>query len=307
MYDTQSRKNLENKLDYERWVLEFLYEQSEINPTDRSKIIIKPNGALAHCVGLVSSVSQSRVNKILVQLYPLIFAASYKNLDMQFEWILEENNQNIHLAGFERKISMLEKLKRDGSLQLPPLFASRHGLYNRLFGLYKSLKESRNSVIHDNTFEISSGDFEVSDGSAGTYTFTEKKLFAFARSSTISANALIQNALDSNMEREIKTYLDSLNRIHQEGLYDITPPWSPVIEVEVTPVQENPVEWKVELDEVWEAFGSISAEGFFLLVKGALNDGTIIKWEIPSDVLTKKGSLDLTLESDQWGEYRQRE
>ena len=68
-------------------------------------------------------------------MMPFTFMATFKALDMIFEWVLEENFTNVH-GPFKKKV---ELLKKESNLQLPPLFDSQPYLYTYAKALFCQL------------------------------------------------------------------------------------------------------------------------------------------------------------------------
>lgn len=311
MYDGNSIQRLEEKLDYEPWILNFLFEERDLFPSGDARAKIKGDKFEHIAAGVRSSLSQGRVNKIIQKLYPFIFTASYKALDMQMEWILEEHevegiiDSPDTFRSFDDKISDLKSLKETDSLKLPSIYEEDNSIYNRVFSLYDNLKDHRNTIIHGDNFEISKNKLEITDKNGTTYQFYGEKLFSFAEVSSITSELLGSGTIEAKKERELKTYLDYLAFIHEREEYGVTSPWSPIIEKKIEVENRETSKFRVNMEEVWKAFESFpDAEGFYLRIIRTQNQETITEWRIPNDELPEQGEIVLDREGDEWSEWR---
>ena len=91
MYDDGARQKLLDKLDYELWLLDKLAEYQLFDGgTDIATLTIRsgePDTTI-----LDSGEESVPWSRVITTITPLVFTASYKILDMIFEWILEEKS-----------------------------------------------------------------------------------------------------------------------------------------------------------------------------------------------------------------------
>jgi len=307
MYDSQARQTLKDKLGYELKLLDFLYDEADLGHEDGGTIVLGDNGNRVE-VTISESLSQGRVNQIMERLDALVFVTSYKLLDMQFEWILEEHEKDGIVSGvpnrLSRKIGQWNDLEAHGNLQSPLTYTQHADIRNRVFSLYEDLRDHRNAVIHRDDFEIMNENFQVTNSTGTTYQFSREQLFGLARTGTLSSQALISGTLSAEEERLLKTYLDMVDFVHGEGLYDIAPPWAETVEITVN--DEDGTGWIIDIDRIWNEFESTTPEatGFFLHIIGRHEDEEGAEWRIPSEELDRSGELDLSRDTNDWESYR---
>lgn len=307
MFDEQARSRLRSKLDYERWALAELEKEYDIFPDRLGGTVIEDGSIAVQEIGPATArISQSRVEEIIQRLYPLVFAASYKCIDMILEWILEENTGNCtHQWGYCHKNSEINERYHTGDLQLPAPFIQNTAVFERLLRLYGELMDHRHAVVHRNDFEVANGDFTVKDAHRPPYEFNAVELFSLAKAGTVSAEALLDDSMNEVQERELKHYLDNPNFIHNQGSFGIAAPWSPIIEYRAEAIESNPACWEIDLGVVQQADESMpSTKGYYLKVVGNLTDQTICEWKIPVEAIPDRDTLELSEQSSDFDEYR---
>lgn len=309
MYGTNAVQRLEEKLDYETWILSFLSEEIEPFPSGDARAEINDDGSKHIAVAAKTSISQARVDKIVQRMYPLVFTASYKALDMQMEWILEEHDSQGIINGvpwrFSDKIDELEGLEKNNNLQLPSIYSQEKSLYDRVFTLFRDLNDHRNTIIHGEDFEVSDDELEITDRSGTTFQFDTEELFAFAKVASITADSLRSGTLDPDIKRKLQTFLDYLVFVHGEPAYRNTPPWSPTLKIKVEAESRDPYRFEVDIEEIWDAFEAFpDAEGFYLKVVGKSGEEKVAEWRIPSDDLPTQGEMTLSTDGRAWSNYR---
>lgn len=306
MFQQQARTRLRDKLDYEQWALNELESEYGAFPDRLGSMIIENERlSVKELTGLTVRVSQSRVEDVIQRLYPLIFAASYKCLDMIVEWILEENTGKYNQQwGYTDKNEDVNRLFYTGSLHLPPVFSQDPDIFERLLRLYGPLMDHRHAVVHRHDFEVANGEFAVKDKHGTPYSFIDVQLFSFAKAGTVSAEILLDNTMAKDQERELKHYLDNLDFVHKQSRFDIAAPWSPTIEYRAEAVDHNPASWEIDLDLVQQADDTTSTKGFYLKIVGKVDGRTACTWKIPSEAIPDKKTLELTEQSSDFEEYR---
>ena len=188
MFDQQARTRLRDKLDYERWVLDKLEEEHDVFPDRLGKAVIENGDISAQEIAASTAVvSQPRVDEVIQRLYPLVFVASYKCLDMIIEWILEENTGTLsHQWGYSCKNSEVNRLFYTGDLQLPPSFLHDVDVFERLLRLYDELVDHRHAVVHRDQFEVNNDVFSVKNDGGTRYEFDATQLFSLAKAGTVT-------------------------------------------------------------------------------------------------------------------------
>ena len=94
MYDRAAQERFKEKISYELWLLDFLSETQETfeGGSTISKITLMNRQPGAHVAITVTEVIGSgAAMRVMDAMMPLTFTASYKIIDMIFEWVLEEN------------------------------------------------------------------------------------------------------------------------------------------------------------------------------------------------------------------------
>ena len=95
MYDQTAQTRLREKIGYELWLLDFISETQETfeGGADISTITLTNRQLDAHIAKFnKEALGSEAAIKLMNAMSPLTFTASYKILDMVFEWILEENH-----------------------------------------------------------------------------------------------------------------------------------------------------------------------------------------------------------------------
>ena len=152
MYDHKARQELLGKLDYELWLLDQLAEYQLFDGgTDIATLKFR-SGELDTTI-LDSGeefYAPSHMTSLVSTMTPLVFVASYKMLDMIFEWIFEENHRVGRIKkvpwGFQDKLNLLQGKPK---LQYPPLFTTKKYLYSYSEALFRRLLPYRNEIVHN--------------------------------------------------------------------------------------------------------------------------------------------------------------
>ena len=306
MFDQQARNRLRDKLDYEQWVLNKLEEEHDVFPNQLGDTIIENGGISEHkVIASPGVISQPRVDEVIQRLYPLVFAASYKCLDMIIEWILEENTGTLnHQWGYKCKKSKMNEMFHTGNLQLPPPLMHDTDVFERLLRLYSKLLDHRHVIVHRDQFEVKNDVFSVENDGGIRYDFDATQLFSLAKTGTVSAEVLLKNSMSDDQERALNRYLDNLDFIHGQGTFDIAPPWAGKIEYRIEAEDRDPYRWEIDLDLVRTADESTpSTRGYILKIVGTYEGDTVCEWEIPSEVVPDGDTLELTEHDSGFDEY----
>lgn len=306
MYNQSARTRLRDKLDYEQWVLDEIEQEHKVFPREVGSTLIE-NGEISAqeicATGL--TISQPRVNEIIQRLYPLVFTASYKCIDMIIEWILEENKgKTSHNWRFNDKISDANLGFKQGVLELPQPFANHRDVFEQILEIYTKLVDYRHAVIHRNQFQVENSEFRVENRNGNRYRFDTEELFSLAKIGSVSSDILLNNSVKETQERSLKRYLDNLSFIHGLNTFDIAPDWAKVIEYRVEKQENDSDAWKIDLDIVQQADGSTSTQGYQLEVVGIEDGEVVCEWLIPSEDVPSQSSFKLSENESEFKEYR---
>ena len=217
---------LRAKLDYEVWFLDFLEKHDDRFRGQDTPPVIKLTSGGSSCQmeivseeDLPSFYNATAMNAIM----PLTFVASFKVLDMIFEWLLEENCtlgkiQTVPWR-FKEKVKLL---KHDSHLQLPSLFENQPQLYSYAKALFCRLLPYRNQVVHNNAFSMSKGTLTLSSSKRGTsLTLSGEQVACLVRFVRLLVGALLgEIVIDDYKTRMVRRYLDALAPAHGLEVFD---------------------------------------------------------------------------------------
>ena len=206
---------LRTKLDYEAWFLSFLEKHYDrVQGKDDPPVIELTSGDEFCKIEMVSEdyLSSLYNASIINAMMPLTFIASFKALDMVFEWIFEENCINVPWS-FKGKVKLL---KKESNLQLPSLFKSQPYLYTYTKALFCQLLPYRHEVVHKNSFSVSEDSLTLSSSEQGTsLTLSSKQVDHLVRFVHALVRALVGDiVIDRNKDRLLRYYLDVLGPVH---------------------------------------------------------------------------------------------
>ena len=314
MYSGSSRVELSDTVEYEQWMLNHLhdafnpgYPQSKTIPPNRPNIILKSDGETEGYVSGIPSTSGS-VDNVVNAIQPLVFVTIYKNVDMFFEWVLEEHKKTGTISevpwGFKDKVDELRDLLDQDDLVVPSPLDSEIGIFNRILDFYDRLRDHRNAVIHRHDFDIVSNGFRVVDKDGVKYTFANNELFILLNAVTTSVESVIDDSFDNHQTNVVKSELNDVQFIHERSDYNVTPPWSPRIQVPVLETQNDRREWVVDVDSARDLKSAFpDSRGFYLYIPVA-KENEVLLWDIPESDLKGVDSVTVGLKSDEWAEYR---
>ncbi len=278
--------NLQDKLDYEIWLLGFLEKHRDKD--ESVSIEIKSGEEQNIKVEMVAeeSLASYYTVPLLNAMMPLTFVAFFKTLDMLFEWIIEGNGKAVPRP-FKCKVELLKK-----DLQLPPLFENRPYLYDYAKALFCQLLPYRNAVVHENSFCVSKDTLTLSSSAQGTsLTLSSKQVDHLMRFARVIVRALTgEEVIDDYQDKMLRYYLDILAPVHKLETFGQQPP--NFVHVKLTVPKQGPA-FLVDLKNVRDQLACPNQETIFdLKVEGVEGEQLIAKWhfspeEIPAfDVMT---------------------
>ena len=308
-YDQGAQVRLKEKMDYEQWLLDFLSKTQETLEGERkvTQITLKnrQSGPNVH-LGLSDVLGSGAALGVINAMRPLIFVASYKILDMIFEWILEENHNLGKIKHvpwrFSEKIEMFSKFQID----FPPILQSEPYIKEYLFALYSKLLKFRNEVVHKNNFSVIGDKLRIEaieDTHSYVLELDPKELWAFVRITIAVANLLIGDSVfDPQIERLLRYRLDRLIKIH--GLAEFKQPIPIPINVLLEVPMENnlfPADLNFLRKELSRIFPTVDIS-FNLKIIGTVNETPTVGWVFPFDSIPECDVLELC--PDSYNKYR---
>ena len=219
-FSADSLQELRDRVEYEDWLLESVYNlaEGELFPDWPDEVIYKLGAMTPQTMGY------GRANMIIGDWRPgfleagapLVFTASFKLLDMLFEWVLAQNGENVRLSSFQEKLTKVEK----SVLSYPPILASRPWLVERLRGLYKESEPFRGTIIHSRHFSSTNGTLRVASSKRGVVgediDFDAADLRALAQVVVSTLRFLDGDwALTTYREKVLRRQLDQLGKLHK--------------------------------------------------------------------------------------------
>jgi len=305
MYDSISQERLKEKVDYEIWLLDFLSKTQEAfeGGTDISTIMLmnrQPGAQVA--INITEVIGSGAAMKVIDAMSPLTFTASYKILDMVFEWILEENIPSGNIKKIPWKFS--EKIESISinydKLSYPPILQSNPYIRNYLFALYSNLLKFRNEVVHKHKFSVSGNTLTIDtnvEGQHHTLVLDRGELGAFVRT-IVAASNLLTGVLSLGPweERLLKYHLDRIQKLH--GLADFKQAKPILVNVELkVPLEKGvfPADLKFVRQEISRIHPNIDIL-FNLKIIGLTDGRPSIRWFFPADFVSEKDVFELHLD-----------
>lgn len=293
-----ARGRLLNKLDYEVWLLDFLEKRYDMAMGKEGiPVLVIRSGEQPDLLERVSEEWVGNGATILDAMMPLTFIASYKTLDMIFEWVLEENckSGNIQTVPwqFDAKVKLLNK-----NLKLPSLFKSQPHFYTYPKALFCQLLPYRNEVIHKNSFSVSGDILTLSSSKKGTsLTLSSRQVNYLVRFVRALIRALANEiAIDAYTDKILRHYLDILAPIHKLTTFNQQVPRFVHVELEAPKCGSAfSANLKKMRDKVVHTF---STDVIFDLTVLAMEDGNLIaKWYFAPEEVPDMDVMNLYEES----------
>ena len=306
MYNRNSQERLKEKVDYEIWLLDFLSKTQETfeGGSDISTITLMNRQTGAHVAVTVSDeLGSGKAMKVIDAMSPLTFAASYKILDMIFEWILEENilTGNVKRVPwkFSEKVDLISK--KYNQLAYPPIFQYSPYIKDYLFALYSNLLKFRNEVVHKHNFSVSDNKLIIDtnvEGKNYRLVLERTELGAFVRTVVAVANFLTGDLSFGPWEnRLLKYHLDRIQKLHGLAAFKQAKP------ILVNVVLKVPIEkglFSADLKFVRERISRIHPNTdilFNLKIIGLIDEKPSIAWFFPANFVPKEDVFDIRSEN----------
>jgi len=289
MYNVTAQKNLLDKLDYEVWLLDFLAKRQDMfeGGTDISLIEITSNKSGDKInVGVADYLGAGVAQSIMNAMAPLTFTASYKMIDMIFEWILEENQR----AGIISKVpwSFCEKIKllnNTSNLKFPPFFMGKQYIHKYSEALFQQLLPYRNAIVHDKGFSVSGDTLVLSSPKTGDSLTLSRAQIGYIVRFVIALVRSLAGVIevDTYTDNLLRYYLDVLSEAHGLTTFDQRMPL--LVNVELTAPKQGDF-FPANLKQVRDTVKRIHPNQdviFNLTVLAVDGEDLIAKWYFASD------------------------
>ncbi len=297
-----------NKLDYEIWVLDFLGNSQDLfyGKTDISTIQLTNRQQNANISeGIQEHIGASYGQRIIDALTPLTFTASYKILDMVYEWILEENESIGVISDVPWRFSQKLKLIKNTNLQYPPLFADNPYLKDYSFAFFTNLLPYRNEVIHSHSFSVTRDNISLVDKKTSGILELDRMQMGYLVKLVLALAQCLTGKIsfDVYLDRLIKYHFDKLAMIHKLQIFNQKLPL--VVKVELTvPKEDNG--YTADLKFVREQVSRIHPQQdvlFNLAIIAQDKDCIIGEWYFPVNDVPNIDVLDI--EKEQYNGFKQ--
>lgn len=224
----QARQELRELVGYEDWLLQHVYKLTEdelfpewpdavVYDAETKSAVVRNSGRLHMMLG------DWRAGFLQVAP-PLVFVASFKLLDMLFEWILKANDR-LNGYQFSQKIKELEL----PGLVYPSVLHARSWLVEALIALYKGSESLRGTIIHSRHFKASQGGLQIASSKnevVGEHIeLSAEELRTYAQLSVSVLKYLYGDwHLDTHREKYLRWQIDGLQKLHKlEPLGQVQP------------------------------------------------------------------------------------
>jgi hypothetical protein len=296
-FDSTSQLRLKDKLDYENFILDFLFNNFEFfeggkNPDCYIFSSNSPSCDLS--ISAYADLCSSSVENVISKLCPLTFTAAFKMLDMGIEWILEENQSAGNITSDRWNFVEKKDLLRNASLILPRFLIREPQLKDCFLALFAELFKFRNNVIHGQNFSSTGGTLDITDNGGNRISLNQETLGFLIKSATGVCNILSGSINESDATINLIKYsLDQIDFIHKKPKFNVAFPDR--IKVVYKSFYEEDC-FPVDLDKVRQKLtASISPRQpyFNLTITGIIGGESKIEWLFPFDSIPNEPNLKL--------------
>lgn len=234
------------------------------------------------------------------KMSPLVFTASYKVLDMVFEWTISQNGTACPFR-FEDKIEIINRVT---TLIYPDFLQSDTALRAVAIALYRQLTPYRNAITHNRWGKVTDGSLDFDFHRKGNH-YTKSVPFddvlALADSAELLGTMLVNHVNDQNRTDTLRWLWDKWATFHGKPLFNIKQPrYLQVIRRTVLPASGPIV---VDLQQI-KAMVQQQATGhpvtYDLTVIADAAPRPVI-WTIPFAQIPDRASLSL---EGQWDQFK---
>lgn len=218
LFSPRAMQELRELVGYEDWLLQSVYKltENELFPEWPDSVVFdaETRSPVTTRYGRSHVVLGDWRPGFQQAATPLIFATSFKLLDMLVEWILKNEGP----IGF----SFSEKIKKLTSLNLryPSFLESRPWLVERIKALYIRSEPLRSSIIHSKNFSSEDGVLRVASSKRGvigeSIELSADDLRIFAQFSVSVLRFLYGDwSINAHREKYLRWQVDSLQKLHK--------------------------------------------------------------------------------------------
>ncbi len=285
-YDQSALRILEERTEYETWLLEAVYAIAEqdlfrewpdgmVYPLDQKESV-----CYAFACGNII-IGDWRPG-FLSAGAPLIFVSSFKLLDMLIDWVIERNGGRATFR-FQQKIDRLSQ-----PIVFPPFVECRPWLKERLVGLYRTLEPLRGTIIHDRHFASTDGSIKVSSSKHGVVgvpvQISAHHLRKLVLTMVTTFNYILGTwVFDEYREKTLRCDLDEIAPLHGLQLFGQQQPFFTRVRVYQTsndPLRVNPSLVKADLSSRYLDQDCMFDLRILIVREGAVSEAYLLPWNI---------------------------
>jgi len=250
-------------------------------------------GAIVYAAAAMT-VGQGSAKKMMPLMSPLVFWTSYRCLDMLFEWLIRENEDNCP-SGFEAKRKLLAN--RLSTYRLPS--SLKPGWVKTLFDLYDKLLEFRHALTHrqwgkrDESGNLCFG-FQTKQGETMQQTVTWTQVIDMAFLVAKIAELLVEDRMPDMLGQRILTWLeDRVQPIIGAKPQGLLPPLRTRVQYTLTQTSQLPA--AVDLGSIRDYISSRNSRRDCIIdLRLVANlEGASRRWYIPAESLPEEKTLRL--------------
>jgi len=224
MLDQPARQVLEEMLGYERYVLS---ECGDAIRTERGKsgpVQLVINDSAPHSIHLSVTDTLGDIGAGMVRkMSPLVFTASFKLIDMIFEWTITENGITCPFQ-FEKKIEIIDTIT---SIQYPDYLGTDVMLRATTIALYKELVQYRNAIVHNRWGRATEGALDFAFTRKGTHyrkSVSFDEVLALADGAELLGTTLVHQSADQHKLDSLRFLFDKVASLHGTAPFAISQP-----------------------------------------------------------------------------------
>ena len=202
MFDPPARQDLQDHLGYERYVLERCVRmvESAYGLVSPAEVTINDAGQQQIHFEVVDNLGGGQAMEVVKDAAPLLFAAAFKLVDMIIEWVIVENSSSHSCPWkFHEKRNIINT---NHGLMYPDYLGSDNQLRGTFTGIYNTLPEHRNAIVHGDWGENQNGelrfDFTTRFGKVHIQQIVPfQQVLDFAAFSALVASNLVDRSLQT--------------------------------------------------------------------------------------------------------------
>jgi hypothetical protein len=303
MFDGLSRNQLDERLGYERFVLdacETMVRKAK-GISSAGEVVISDNHSLKATMHVADYFGSDHGAKMVAEMSALLFVAAYKTLDMIIEWVIVENEGSCPWR-FSEKLQIVNSTAK--TLKYPDFLDTDIQLQMVLRGFYNLLQNYRNAITHGRWGEVQEGalifDFDK-DGILYRMTIPFQSLLDFIALVSLLAHLLVRPTQQTSYRIATLRWLcDRTATLHGEAVLNISQPSFYEV-IRETAAPSLPV--SISLADIRHKLTQLGGDPnpiFDLRVEGVYG-GRTFNWTIPADSVPTTDELVL---DPAWDSFR---